>query len=279
MAVSTNVNLPSDLTQLGLVFRYDIFKHLRSKKLISILLIEALVIGLILIIPPALGHSYPDKAAAFVSQFTGFAYLLAIIGATMFAGDAIVSEFQNRTGYLIFPNPIKRWVIFGGKFLSSLIIICGVIAIYYLVAIISGAAVTGGVSELAFASMGLAMLFAGACTGIGYLLSSVLKTATSALVFTFFLLFLILPIVDGVGMFAGARTDFSLTFQEGVMNNIMETPYPVDTVLTTPAGMGQNITIYQFVPHVDTAIIVMSAYMLVSTAIALLAFRRKEMVG
>lgn len=279
MADQTKIAQPTDLSQVGLVLKYDIFKHLRSRRLTSVLLIEALVITLILVIPPALGQAYPKDAAGFVSQFTGFAYLLAIIGTTMFAGDAIVSEFQNRTGYLIFPNPVKRWVLFLGKYLSSLLIIWGVLLIYYMVAILTGAAITGGVSDLAFASMGLAMLFAGACTGIGYLLSSVMKTATSALVFTFFLLFLILPIVDGVGQVAGARTDFSLTFQEGVMNDIMQTPYPADSVITIPTGTGQNFTLYTYVPHVDTAIIVMSAYMLVTSALALVAFRRKEMVG
>ena len=109
---------------------------------------------------------------------------------------------------LIFPNPVKRWVFFTGKLLASLTVITAVIIFYYAVAILTGLISTGGVSNLVFASLGLALLFAAACTGISYLLSAIMKTTTGSLVFTFFLLFLILPIVDGVGSFAGARTDF-----------------------------------------------------------------------
>jgi ABC-type transport system involved in multi-copper enzyme maturation permease subunit len=270
--------LPSDMQQIGSVFKYEVYKYLRSRRLVSVFAIEAIVVALILAIPPLLGNPFPSDAAAFVGRFAGFTYLLAIISATMFAGDALVSEFQQRTGYLIFPNPVKRWVFFAGKVLASLAIVTLVLVIYYAVAIIAGVGITGSVSDLAFASLGLAILFAAACVGIGYLLSAVMKTATSALVFTFFLLFLILPIVDGVGMVAGARTDFSLTFQEGVIPDILETPYPSDHVLGGGPGPA-NFTIYQFVPHLDVAIIVMTLYLVVAMAIALVFFNRREMLG
>jgi len=285
MPNSNSRNLPSDLAQVGSVLKYDLYRHIRSRTLLVVLAIEALVLALILLIPPALGQAYPGDPANFVSQFTSFVTLIAIIGATMFAGDSLVSEFQNRTGYLIFPNPVKRWVYFAGKFLASLAVISAVIIIYYAVAIITGLAATGGVSELAFASLGLALLFAAACTGISYLLSATMKTTTSSLVFTFFLLFLILPIVDGVGSFAGARTDFSLTFQQQAINYVMNTPYPQDSITIMPGGMGPaggsigNMTLYNFVPQVDTAIVVMTVYLAITVGIALVFFKRREMVG
>jgi ABC-2 type transport system permease protein len=282
MPDSNNRELPSDLTQVGSVLKYDLYRHLRSRRLISVLLIEVLVLALILLIPPALGNTYPVDPASFVSQFTSFVTIIAIIGATMFAGDSLVSEFQNRTGYLIFPNPVKRWVFFTGKLLASLTVITAVIIFYYAVAIITGLISTGGVSILVFASLGLALLFAAACTGISYLLSAIMKTTTGSLVFTFFLLFLILPIVDGVGSFAGARTDFSLTFQQNTINYILNTPYPQDSVTIMPGGMGPgggNMTLYTFIPQVDTAIVVMAAYLVVTAVIALVFFKRREMTG
>jgi ABC-type transport system involved in multi-copper enzyme maturation permease subunit len=270
--------LPTDFQQIGSIAKYEVYKYLRSRRLVSVVIIEAIVITLILAIPPLLGRSYAANPADFTATFAQFTYLLAIISATMFAGDALVSEFQQRTGYLIFPNPVKRWVFFAGKLLASLAVVGLVLVIYYAVAILAGVALTGSVSDLQFASLGLAYLFGAACVGIAYLLSSVMKTATSALVFTFFLLFLILPIVDGVGMVAGARTDFSLTFQEGVIPDILQTPYPSDHVLGGGPGPA-NFTIYQYVPHVDTAIIVMSLYLVVSIAIAVVMFNRREMLG
>ena len=98
-----HTKLPSDLQQVRTVIKYDILKHLRSRRLLGMLVIEALLIVLIAWL--VMG----EPAQPFVttmSAFTGLAPTLIIIGATLFAGDAIVSEFQGRTGYLL-PQPGK----------------------------------------------------------------------------------------------------------------------------------------------------------------------------
>ena len=41
---------------------------------------------------------------------------LAILGAVFFGGDAIASEFEHKTGYILFPNPVKRITLVVGKY-------------------------------------------------------------------------------------------------------------------------------------------------------------------
>src|SRR5690606_17378083 len=117
---------------------------------------------------------------------------LVIVAATLFAGDIIVSEFQGRTGYLLFPNPVKRSSIFLGKFLSAVLAMAIVVAIYYIAAIAISAAVSSDLEhlELAFASLGLALLYSVAAVGVGMLVSSFMKGGTGSLILTFFLLLL-----------------------------------------------------------------------------------------
>ncbi|MDD1743768.1 MAG: ABC transporter permease subunit, partial [Methanomassiliicoccales archaeon] len=215
MATTAKRALPSDMRQILLVTRYDIYKHLRSRRLLGLLIVEVLLLVLILALPPLLGSEYNKNPDGFLSSFTNAntINLLIVIGATLFAGDAIVSEYQNRTGYLIFPNPVKKSVLFAGKFLASTIIVGGAVLIWYGVGMISGVAVTGSVTLLAFYSLLLALLYSVACIGVGFFLSALMKGSTGALVFTFMLLFMILPIVDTtVGAVGGVKPDVSLTF-------------------------------------------------------------------
>lgn len=273
---------PSDLRQVMLVTRYDIYKHLRSRRLLGLLIIEILLMALILALPPLLGHEYNKNPDGYLSSFTSAntINLLIVIGATLFAGDAIVSEYQNRTGYLIFPNPVKKSVLFAGKLLASTIIIGGAILIWYGVGMISGVAITGSVTILAFYSLLLALLYSIACIGVGFFLSALMKGATGALVFTFALLFLILPIVDStVGAVGGVKPEVSLAFAGGTVDYIMKTPYPIDGNQTLSIGNGQNLTLYTWYPNVANSVIVMIGYGVVLGALTLVLFKRREMVG
>ena len=282
MTTTPKRSLPSDMNQVMLVARYDIYKHLRSKRLLGLLIVEALLLVLILALPPLLGNEYNKSPDGYMSSFTSAntINLLIVIGATLFAGDAIVSEYQNRTGYLIFPNPVKKSVLFAGKFLASIIIVGGAVLIWYGVGMISGLAITGSVTTLAFYSLLLALLYSIACIGVGFFLSALMKGSTGALVFTFALLFMILPIVDNtVGAIGGVKPDLSLTFAGGAVDDVMQTPYPTDGNMTVSIGNGQNLTLYTWVPSIATSVVVMLGYFLVLSGLTLVLFKRREMVG
>lgn len=354
--------LPTDFEQIPIVWRYELLKYLRSKRLIGSVAIAALVIALIFVIPPATGSPYngTDKAVklwitspesqgmqlvsgigylnrsvvvadslevfqdgvlfsngnganwafsttllgqsvnvilfaqnttghtytatyrwhttseSFASGFIGFANLLIVICATFFGADAIVSEYQARTGYLIFPNPIRRATLYLGKFGASMTASILVIFIFYAVTGILSLVSVGGLDKDFFLSFAFALEYLLAVMAIAYLISTLMKGTTGATVLTFFLFIMILPIIDMVGGVSGFKASWSVTFSAGTISNILTSPYPTDSFSEFP---GRGGTFHNYYPDPSIAALVMLAYALVAVVISMVLFRRKQMTG
>ena len=273
------VEVPSDANQVFLVAKYDVLKHIRSKRLLAI----GVILGLILVLITYLGvynGAYQHNVAGFVGNYAGFVNTLIVIGVTLFAGDAIVSEFQGRTGYLLFPNPVKKSSLYTGKFLAAVGIMSLVIVIYYLVAIVIGLVYTGSFTELSIYSMLLAILYGVAATGVAFLISSVMKTSTASLVLTFFMLFMILTLVASVFTLSGIKPTGELTFEGGTISDIMHNPYPVDTVSNISMGGGGNgFLLHSYHADVGWAVIIELVWIATTFTLGFLAFKRREMVS
>jgi len=270
-------SVPSDFTQYIYVVRYETLKYLRSRRLIAILIILALVIGLILVIPPALGHDYPSDPLDFASLFIGFVGILIILCVTFFGADAIVSEFQQKTGYLLFPNPLKRSVILFGKFSASFLSSMMVLIIFYGVVIASVGLVTHSIKMEIGLSFLFAVMFLLSALAVTYFLSSIMKGTTGTTVLTFFLFFLILPIIEQVFTFAGVKPWASITFASGIISYILIVPYPIDTMEKIDLGNGQSMELNIFYPDIALSILVMFFYLVISFTLAYFIFLRKEM--
>ncbi len=225
----TVATLPSDLEQVKVVAKYDVMKHLRSKRLLGMITIEILVLVLITAIPPLSGSAYPTDANVFINRYANFTALLVVICATLFAGDAIVSEFQGRTGYLLFPNPVKRWVLLAGKFIASVGATFLVLIIYYGATLIIGTAITGSFSTLGVESLLLALLYSVATLAVAYLISSVMKGSTGSLIFTFALFVFIFNIVSEILTISNVDPWFMLNFADAAILDITVSPYPVSS--------------------------------------------------
>jgi ABC-2 type transport system permease protein len=211
---------------------------------------------------------------SFESLFLNFANFLIIICATFFGADAIVGEFQNRTGYLVFPNPMKRSVLFLGKFAASMT--AGLMVVVFFYALLAGLSLVSarGIDDDLLLSFVYAAEFLLASMGVAYLVSSVLKGTTGATVLTFFLFIMILPIVDSVSMFSGVKIEGSVTFSAGAMIYVLTDPYPVDESQDFGA-FSMNV----FYPDPAMAHVVMLAYAAVSIALGIWLFNRKQLAG
>lgn len=270
---------PSDLSQIGIVTKYDFMKYLRSRRLVGMLAIVTLVLLLITALPPLLGNAYTHDANEFINTYASFASILIIIGATLFAGDALVSEFQNRTGYLLFPKPVKRWVLLAGKFLASMGAIFLVLFLYYGVALLLGLVITGSLSVLGIESLLLAMLYAIAALSVGFFISSIMKGITGAQILTFALFLFIFTIITGVFTLGNAEPWFVVTYSSGTIGYITQNPYPIGGAATggVPGGLAPGGLGNSYIPDIGVAIAVMAAYALASLVLAFYFFNRREM--
>lgn len=267
----TNPITPSDVEQVVTVAKYDILKYLRSRRLLGMIAIEALVLLLITALPPLLGNSYAKTADGFINSYSIFVTTLIVIGATLFAGDAIVSEFQGRTGYLLFPNPVKRWTLLAGKFIASAGAMFAVLIIYYGAALVMGLAITGGFSTLGVESLLIAMLYSVAALAVGYLVSSLMKGSTGALILTFALFLFIFSIVTQVLSLGKVDPWFILTFAGETIGNI------IGTSSVGGAGSGSGFATNTFVPDIGVSLGVMVAYIVAALLLSYFFFNRREM--
>lgn len=274
----TNPNTPSDIKQVGTVVKYDILKYLRSSRLLGMIAIEALVLLLITVLPPLLGNSYAKTADGFINSYTSFVSTLIIVGATLFAGDAIVSEFQGRTGYLLFPNPVKRWTFLAGKFIASAGVMFFVLIIYYGIALSLGLAITGGFSTLGVESLLIAMVYSVAALAVGYLISSIMKGSTGSLILTFALFLFIFNIVENVLSISKVDPWFLITFAGQTIGNITQVPYPTGGSSNgAVGGVPPSLNAGAFVADVGVSILVIMAYAVIALLLSYYFFQKREM--
>lgn len=268
--------LPSDVKQIGVVAKYDVLKYLRSQRLLGILIIEAIV--LVAITALLATSNAPKTADKVVGEYAGFASILIVIGATLFGGDAIVSEYQGRTGYLLFPNPIKKISIFAGKFISAVAAMGLILLIYYAVALLAGVVMGNGFSTLGLQSLGLAMLYGISALAVAFLISSIMKGTAGALILTFALFFFVFNIITSlIGVLGGIKPWFMVDFAGSTLSYITTEPYPQDVVVPYPIPGAGSMDVYYFYPDVAISIAVMIVYAIVALALAYLFFHRREM--
>ena len=264
----------SDFVQIGIITRYELLKHLRRRRLLAVLVITSVLCAIQLGVPLALNMPYQQNVKDFAMSFFGFVNLLIIISGAFFAGDAIASEFQHKTGYIIFPNPVKRTTLVLGKFLAALLSVLMVVALYYLIGVSSMLGIYGEVPYEIGVSFAYAVLYLCSVLGLTFFFSSVFGGTTGATLTSFFMLFMILPIVTAVSTFTGYEPWYILTYASGIITEIIEPPLERVVEITVP---GSPITIWIFHPDFFYSVLVLLAYFIITLVISALIARRKEM--
>lgn len=353
--------LPGSLVQIRIIWKYELLRYLRSKRLLASVLIAVAVLGLTYALPLALGESYhgtetnisvtvidvgslgippwelpynsvgtlddegidrgslklyvngteypsgstswsiagaddrvPEQVSDsptiimftgnvsgrlvtasytwamseqdFDMKFINFASLLIIVSAALFGADALSGEYQNRTGYLILPNPLKREALFFGKFASCMTMGLVMLGLLYAgVALLSVMTVDGIDDDLA-TSFALAVEFLLAAMAVAFLVSSIMNGTTGATVFTLLLFVMVMPAIDGVSSLTGQRIEASLTYAASTVIYILVDPY----IENSADSLGNY-------PDPHTAVIVMFAYALVAILIGLRLFKRRQL--
>ncbi|MCK4366384.1 MAG: ABC transporter permease [Thermoplasmata archaeon] len=265
--------MPSDFEQYITVVRYELLGYLRKKRLWAIIAIVFMVFFLAFLLPPALGHDYPAAFRDYSQGYLGFVGILVLLCATFFGSDALVTEFQQKTGFVVFPNPVRRLVIGLGKFSASMIASVFVISIYYgLIALFVGGLYKEVNVELVYSFL-IAIMYLSAVVGVAYFISSVMKGTVGSTLLTFFLFLLILPMVGGALMLADVEPWFLVTHGGDAITHVMDPGY-------TPGKeciMGGSMCF--FLPDIYVSVAVMAVYLIVFLILAFFMFNRREMVG
>jgi ABC-2 type transport system permease protein len=201
----------SDFEKLRIIIQYEFLKHFRRKRLYIVLGIALLVEALVLILIPVLTPGgYPKDALSMAALLTA-GPSLAVIGAVFFAGDAIAGEYESKTGFLLFINPVKRIVLWTGKYLAGFIATAILIVFSYIIITIALTAIYQQVPVELLKSFGLCLLYAGAVLSVTFLFSAISKGSMGATVMTLLFIFVVCQILESVLMTTGKPYWFILS--------------------------------------------------------------------
>jgi len=274
--MSTN-HLPSHISQVLTVCRYELLKFLRGKKILGILAITIVIAIPVMIMPEVADTQYPPNIEEFLSLPLSLAFFLIVLSALFFGGDSLITEFHQRTGYSLFTNPVSRISIWGGKFLAAELISFLFIALYYGI-ISSGAFIIYDQMKFEmFSSLGISLVVLTMIMSLSFLISSSLRGPTGAAILIFFLFIVILPMFDQLLMnVMETKPWFTPSFSATIFENIILVPYPSDL----PEGELQRgpFDHDRFVAYVEESLAIMLIYIILASSISIYIFKRKEMV-
>jgi ABC-type transport system involved in multi-copper enzyme maturation permease subunit len=242
--------LKRDLYNTYLSFVFEMKKHLKRRRL--------LIVSAIAVLVPMLFYiSIPDTANQFTTTSLNFISVLIAITAAMFAGDAISSEFENKTALLSFPTPQKRVSIMAGKYVAALVATFLIVLLFYGVMSLQIMQLYGSAAiptEL-WQSVLLTVLYSTSAVSIVFIFSSLFKRSMSATILGFVTLMMILPVLSTVLTATDVEPWFIVTYSAGLISNVVGDG-------GFRFGPGQNFGSV-FDPSLETGIAVMFSYMII----------------
>lgn len=274
----TQVQTASQSSQILTVCQFELLKFLRGKKVLGNLGIVAAVALVIVVIPEIMQTELSSTALDYLSFPLGFLPFLLVISVAFFGSNSLISEFHERTGYSLFPNPVSRTSVWLGKFFAAELVSFFVISVYFGIIISAAGLQYQEIPEEIFYALGLSFISITTMMSITFLISSTFKGPTGAAVLVFFLFILILPIIDQILIgIAEIKPWFTPTFAAKIIDNILIVPYPSDLA---PGDLPRGpFDVHKFVPYVWESLLVMTSYIVISSLASIYAFKKREMIS
>ena len=254
------------------IVQFEFYRHIVRKRIIIMLIVMGLSILLPIIVRYALNIPYPSNPEDMLMEDLDAINTVIILAATFFAGDALVSEYERRTGYILFPNPLRREIIFIGKLSASFLVSEFFVTIYYLVEIAKVSIIYGTLPYELLLSYAYAALYTLAVIGLAYILNVTFRSTIVSTLLTFFFLFMIFPVMSSVLMLAKIEPWFILTYCGDIITLVFNPPKERIVEYKT-----DNITIYIYYPDFATSILVMLIYAATTLTASLFIFKRREL--
>ncbi len=269
--------LPSDAAQVLTIIKYFFLDYFRSRRFFVLLLIT-IAVGLL--ITGVVGYyrpqSFLSSDLAFLSNFWGeWVSFVIVLSAVFFGGDAISSEFQNKTGYFLVGNPIRRSTIYIGKYIAALLGSIIILLVFTAITVGNSTYYFGfGVPYEFFESFLFSIVYIISVMGLAFLFSSLFKSNSVAIIVTVILMLFVFSLIETlVANLVVTEPWFVLTYGSEIIRNILISPYPP---AHTSSAHGVPFSIATYNASVPEGLIIMLAYFVVSFIAGLTIFERKE---
>ena len=270
-------NLPGSIAQVGVMTKYELLTYFRSRRFFILLIIGLIISSILTALVAYYGvSSFAPNALGFYSFWWGNSVtLVVILSGIFFGGDAISGEFQNKTGYFLVGNPLRRSSIYIGKWIAALTASLIILAIYAAIAIGNGIYYFGTNIPYQFSeSLIFSILYLIAVLGFTFFFSSLFKSSSMSILVTailFLFAFSLIQVI--VSTLAQVEPWFIITYGSGIIGNVLTDPYP--TTQTVRGGF-RGDTSRVFAVSIPEGIAILVGYFLITAVIGLLLFERKE---
>ncbi|MDE1858645.1 MAG: ABC transporter permease [Thaumarchaeota archaeon] len=283
------------LAQIGTITRYNFLNYFRARRfyvmLAIILLISLLLTVVVGYYRPVSFLGLPGEPVStavlgfYGAGWGGFVSLVVILSAAFFGGDAISGEFQNRTGYFLVPNPIRRSAIYVGKWLAALVASTIILAIFAAITLANGLYYFPGNVPWQFEqSFVFAWVYLVAALSLTFAFSSLFKSSSISILMSVILLLFVFSVVDTVSSaVVGIEPWFSITYGAGIITSILMVQYPphlqtqsLGSALGGANRTGARFEITTYNATVPEGLEILVVYFIVMAVIGLWLFERKE---
>ena len=261
--------IPSSASQALTISRYELLLYLRSKKILGIVAITIMVAVGFIVSYEFLGALGTEALGFDIASPISFVFFLITIIAAFFGSNSIMTEFNQRTGQLLFSNPVTRTSIWFGKFIASIVIAFSVIALYYSI-IVSYAAISHEVPIQILSSLLFSFVSTTMIMSFAFLISSIFRGQTGAAALVFALFIIVFPMVDGVmALLSDERPWFTPTFSSGIITHVL-------TNFTDQNTMSNSFFGTSLVPKIADSLGIMISYIVASSALSIFIFKRRD---
>ncbi|MCL5672891.1 MAG: ABC transporter permease [Nitrososphaerota archaeon] len=268
------------LAHVGITAKYNFLNYFRARRFYVMLAIIVIITGLLTTLvgyyrPPSFVGG--DALGFYGAGWGSFASFVVVLSAAFFGGDAISGEFQNRTGYFLVPNPIRRSAIYVGKWLAALAASTIILGVFALAMLANGLFYFPGSIPWEFVeSFAFAWVYLVAAMSLAFAFSSLFKSSSISILMSVILLLFVFNVIDTVAsLVAGIEPWFSITYAAGIISDVLNVPYPAHKVVTS-LGAGRRFTLAQFHATIPEGLLILGVYFVVMAVLGLVLFERKE---
>ena len=267
--------LPSSVSQVGTITKYELVNYFRSRRFFVLLIIGLTISGLLTAL---VGYYRPSSFLAsplnfYSSWWAGSITFVIILSGIFYGGDAISGEFQNKTGYFLVANPLRRSSIYIGKWLGAFTASIVMLGVFAAITIGNGIYYFGlNIPSQLWESLLFAVLYLIAVLGFTFFFSSLFKsTSMSILVTAILFLFAFTLIQTLVERLVKIEAWFLITYGAQIITNVLTDPYPT----TQTQGFGRD-AFTSYAATIPEGIAILLAYFVVTAALGLFLFERRE---
>lgn len=268
------------------IFDTVIFEIKKQRKkfyfFLGVAILVVFLVGYLLQLFP--GNLLPDTQAEYFSNGLIFIEFLTLFSACLFFSGIICSEFDKKTGAIVFPK-INKYKLILGKYIGNLILAVFILAVYYFLLGLLGFFYYGGpINARIFYSFGFAVLYLISLSSFVTLFSSFMKSVNVTIISTLLILLIGFNIADQIVTFIFADSFeplYSIAYLGNLITSVLQNPFPdprYAEVTMGPPGMGGGFTLGQWItPSIEMGIILLLVFIVAFFLLAALLFKRRQL--